>query len=574
LKSPGRKIHLAVTANAVGILVFYVYYRYLNPDPDVSRFWKSGPAANMLYFALAALPFLIFGLISGVRNREVNRILKRSDRQWSQAERSRLLDYLFELPKFYFIYSFSAWVFEGILWGIISWSWDPKQFGSMFLTTAIGCVIAGAVTALIAYIIADRLTRQEVSKLFPGMEELERPVSLSLRTTGVVLICVVGVLPVLVISYLSYVHAQQAMLASDARPLVALKLTNLAMVWLSVFLTAMAAGWITRSISRPLIRMAELVRKVSARDFSDHIPIVTDDEIGYVSSGLNLMVKELSVLYQSLERKVQERTAELNVALRDLELTNEKIVDSIAYSKRIQRSLMPDIVRIHRFLPQSFFVWIPRDVVGGDIFFAESLAGEMVVVVIDCTGHGIPGALMTMVAASELRRIIHDEDCRNPAEILRRLNVNIKRLLHQDLDSTLSNDGLDASVCVVAPLEKRLTFAGARQDLIYISNSEAITVKGNRHSIGYKKSDPDYEFSNHRIDMRENDVFYLYTDGVIDQFGGDRRLPFGHSRFRRLLREAQSLPLQQQPAYILSAFHAFRGDHEVQDDITIVGFKL
>ncbi len=208
---------------------------------------------------------------------------------------------------------------------------------------------------------------------------------------------------------------------------------------------------------------------------------------------------------------------------------------SIEYAHRIQNSLLPNIVAVKQFLPQSFFYWKPRDIVGGDIYYVESFENGFLAAVVDCTGHGVPGALMTMMASSGLRRITIDEGCLNPADILSRLNSIIKTSLQQDTEHVSSDDGLDDSICFVSTADKTLTYAGARLPFVYIKNSEIVMVKGDRQSIGYKKSGLDFKFTNHDIDIQDEMVFYLYTDGIVDQLGSEKRIPFGNKRFSNLL---------------------------------------
>ena len=208
--TPGRKIHLAALANIAGIVVFYAYYLWLNPDPDVGRFWRSNQSANILFVVLAALPFILTTLITRPQNRWMKETVQKGRKNWSQEDISGMLDYLFMQPKTYFLFSFFAWAFEGALWGLIIWLKGEKPFGESFLITFLGSIAAGSVAALIAFIIADKITRQVVFEMFPHLDSLDRPVNLSLRTTGLIMLCVVGVMPVLILSYVSYFHAEQA----------------------------------------------------------------------------------------------------------------------------------------------------------------------------------------------------------------------------------------------------------------------------------------------------------------------------------------------------------------------------
>ena len=289
-------------------------------------------------------------------------------------------------------------------------------------------------------------------------------------------------------------------------------------------------------------------------------------------------VKEYS---QTLEVKVAERTEELNQrnqqlneALIEVEQSNRKIMDSIRYAKRIQSSLLPSPEQLDSILPDNLLIWMPRDVVGGDIYYAEQFASGTIVAVVDCTGHGVPGAFMTMLALSGIKKITTDEGCLDPAEILKRLNMNLKSLLHQDSDQALSDDGLDASICFVDNRKQTLTFAGARQSLICLNHDQLSRIKGDRHSVGYKMSDLNYEFTNHQVEIKKGMSFYLLTDGLIDQLGGENKFSFGSKRFTELLVESRDSPLAAQKERILQKFSEYKQDNEIQDDITVLGFSM
>ena len=299
--------------------------------------------------------------------------------------------------------------------------------------------------------------------------------------------------------------------------------------------------------------------------------------------------RELSLAYHRLE----QTEVELKRAKEAAEDANRKIMSSIQYAKSIQYSLLPDMEEINVRLPDSFFLWMPRDIVGGDIFFADFFDDGFIIAVVDCTGHGIPGAFMTMIASSGLKQIIRNEGCRNPGEILKRLNFMVKTLLRQDTAHTLSDDGLDAAVVSVRypaedslpkgksehssgglpdTAEYSLTFSGARLSFLYICNGELFLVKGDRQSIGYKRSDLNFNFNNHSITLGKGASCYMFTDGFQDQMGGERRLRFGSKKFRHLLGKIARLPFEQQRSALLRAFDAYKGENERQDDVTVLGF--
>ena len=281
---------------------------------------------------------------------------------------------------------------------------------------------------------------------------------------------------------------------------------------------------------------------------------------------------ENSLLYNNLEQKVAERTYELQIAKETAEEANKAIMESIQYAKLIQSSLLPNLDQVKTYLPNSFFLWKPRDVVGGDMLYAESVAEGFIVAVIDCTGHGVPGAFMTMIASSNLKRIIREESCHNPAEILKRLNFSVKTSLQQDTEYALSDDGLDAAICFVKPHEKCLIFAGAKMPLYHIHNDKLRVIKGDKQSLGYKKSDLNFTFTNHTVKIEEGMSCYLSTDGFLDQLGGPKRFPFGNKRFKKLLLENCHAAFDKQFEQLLEAFNEYKGDNERQDDVTVVGF--
>jgi len=266
------------------------------------------------------------------------------------------------------------------------------------------------------------------------------------------------------------------------------------------------------------------------------------------------------------------------------EAANKKIMESINYAKLIQRSLLANIDVVKSYLPNSFFIWEPRDIVGGDIFFTESFEDGFIVAVIDCTGHGVPGAFMTMIAISALRRIIRDDGCHDPAKILKRLNFIVKTTLHQDKAYAISDDGLDIGICF-AEIGSRnqkpyfpqksgfptLTFAGAKMPLYCVDKGQVCVIKGDKKSIGYKCSDPDFSFTNHTVTIQKGICFYMATDGFADQLDiGDRR--FGSRRLRNLLKEIAHLPFEKQREMIMEAFEAHKGNRQRQDDVTVAGF--
>lgn len=278
--------------------------------------------------------------------------------------------------------------------------------------------------------------------------------------------------------------------------------------------------------------------------------------------------KELEQAKIQLQNAKEKAEKECRIS----EEVNKKIMESIQYATIIQKSMLPNLDEVRYYLPDSFFLWQPRDIVGGDIFHAEYLEEGIVIAVIDCTGHGVPGAFMTMIASSAMRRITRTEKCHDPAEILKWLNFIIKTSLQQDTEYALSDDGLDAAICFAKPQNKIMTFAGAHLPLYYTYNREINVIKGDRQSIGYKRSDLSFNYTNHSIKLEKGMSFYLASDGFTDQLGGERELRFGTRRFKQLLLKIAFLPFEKQKDTLLQAFNEYKGNYENIDDVTIAGF--
>lgn len=271
-------------------------------------------------------------------------------------------------------------------------------------------------------------------------------------------------------------------------------------------------------------------------------------------------------LSRELERKVNERTHELNEK-------NIKIMDSIEYAKMIQESILPSDEELQKVLKEHFIIWKPRDIVGGDFYWMRKLENGFIFAVGDCTGHGVPGALMTMAVNSALNYIVN-EVCRdNPALILKGLDRFLKQTLHRKNQEKSLNDGLDIGILFVGS-DNRAVFSGAKIQL-YIGKSPKLEIiKGDCKSIGYRDYGIEYEFTNHEVDITGDEVLYMTTDGYIDQNGGERNYSFGRKKFEELIERNTFLSLSKQKQIFESELAAYMGNEVQRDDITIAALKL
>jgi serine phosphatase RsbU (regulator of sigma subunit) len=292
--------------------------------------------------------------------------------------------------------------------------------------------------------------------------------------------------------------------------------------------------------------------------------------IGYMCSIVQKQHKEL----KQSQVKLKTTFSELETTHAILESFNQWMMESLHYAEMIQRSLLPGLDRMKTESPDSLIIWMPKDIVGGDIFYTYTHPEKTVIALMDCTGHGVPGAFLTMIVYTEIRKIILDQGCHDPAEILKRLNRSMKNVLHKNGDKQMVDDGLDAAVIEVSHNDQSIRFAGAHIPLFYIKNDVVTMIKGDKQSIGYFNSDENHTFTNHKVSFPDHGWIYLKTDGFTDQMGGEKRLRFGTNRFEKLIASTYKESFTVQRNEILKTLFAHQGANEQMDDITVIGFKV
>ncbi len=218
--------------------------------------------------------------------------------------------------------------------------------------------------------------------------------------------------------------------------------------------------------------------------------------------------------------------------------------------------------------------------VGGDIYFFEELRGEdeCLMMVIDCTGHGVAGAFVTMlvkaIERSIVARIINSDEVVSPAKLLSVFNTSMKNILKQDNKTSISNAGFDGQIMYYNKKDKIIKLASARNEFYYFQDDELHTLKGDRKSVGYKDVAMDFEYTEHTIDVQKDTTIYLLSDGYTDQLGGEKYLPFGKKRFKKLLQNIHKETMADQQEIFLYTMQDYRGEEEINDDTTIVGIKI
>eukprot|EP01035_Chromulina_nebulosa_P024548 gene24547-31968_t len=290
---------------------------------------------------------------------------------------------------------------------------------------------------------------------------------------------------------------------------------------------------------------------------SDGFIITRDGEFAGVGNGLQLM----------------RLVADLQVS------RNRQIMHSIEYASVIQRStLRSSLDALSRACPEAHLVWEPRDVVGGDFYQFSTAADGWFATVADCTGHGVPGAFMTLIASTNLNQAIEQHGPRDPALLLGNVNRSIKHMLGQmdGQDATPgSDDGMDAACFWFEPAHGRLVFAGARLSLFLLRpGADAVElVEGQRKGVGYMDTEFDFGWTNQELHLPQGSLVFVSTDGLIDQVGGPRAIALGKRRVRELLLEQRGRTAAQVNQAVLDALRAWQGEHHRRDDLTFFCFR-
>jgi serine phosphatase RsbU (regulator of sigma subunit)/ABC-type amino acid transport substrate-binding protein len=283
--------------------------------------------------------------------------------------------------------------------------------------------------------------------------------------------------------------------------------------------------------------------------------------------------KEIQGLNEGLERKVQERTAEVVAQKEEIEKINKHMKDSITYARKIQEAMLPEDTRIVQHLPQHFILAMPRDIVSGDFYwFSHNHEKSLSFIsVADCTGHGVPGAFMSMLGKSSLDYIMHEQSVETSDIILNELQLAVYRALGKN-----AKDGMDIAICGFDMANMKLHFAGAQGDLFMIRNQELTVIKGDKAPIGgdTKHYSEERKHKLHTVEMQKGDIFYMTSDGYIDQFGGPENFKFGSKRFRDILLEIHQKDLQAQSDRLRTEHNTWRDKQKQLDDILVIGVRI
>lgn len=293
-----------------------------------------------------------------------------------------------------------------------------------------------------------------------------------------------------------------------------------------------------------------------------------------VYSFIHYRTAQLAKEKKILEEKVTERTIELKDANDQLSVAFQDIKDSINYAKKIQDAILPLDEEIRTALPDSFVLFKPRDVVSGDFYWFNKKEDKIFIAAVDCTGHGVPGAFMSMIGSSLLNEILSKKGPHDAASILKKLHQGVRKSLKQDRDSYESKDGMDLALSIYDPINNTVQYSGAKRPLFFFRNGEFQEIKADKQSIGGLEMEDNYTFTNHNFELQKGDTFYMFTDGYVDQFGGEHEKKFSTKRFKDTLLGIQADPLKLQGNQLNQIIENWKMNTEQIDDILVIGIRF
>ena len=266
------------------------------------------------------------------------------------------------------------------------------------------------------------------------------------------------------------------------------------------------------------------------------------------------------------ERKLKET---------ELRHQTEELLESLRYAKRIQRTILPSKEAFDEFFEDHIEIFKPKDVVSGDFYFFAKTFSRVYVAAVDCTGHGVPGAFMSLIGYNILNNIVNNMGIHQPGPILSELHRQVRAMLKQDDEESKSRDGMDVCLVAIDIYGSEVQYAGAFRPLFWLHKGELIEVKGDKHSIGGEQLELDRTFTNHLLETAPGDILYLFTDGITDQFGGPDQKKFSTKRLKEFINQHKDESLSKQKAKFNNVlWRDWKEDGEQTDDATFIAIKL
>ncbi len=294
---------------------------------------------------------------------------------------------------------------------------------------------------------------------------------------------------------------------------------------------------------------------------------------------INYRIRNYRKAYKALNEKANDKK-KIEIQKESLSRIHQSLTDSISYAKRIQEAMIPSEEMVKQILPESFIYFRPKDIVSGDFYWAYRANNKVFIAAVDCTGHGVPGAFMSIIGYDLLKKIVEIQEEHCPARILNSLSQEVANTFQKNgqdgaLNKQSVTDGMDIALVMLDEDKQVLQFAGAMNPIYIIRDNEIMTFKGDRFPIGYSDDTREMSYTRQEIPVYSNDVIYLFSDGFADQFGGPEGKKFKYRRFRHLLLNIHKLPIDDQKAILHQKMEEWMGtEYEQVDDILLMGFRL
>lgn len=342
---------------------------------------------------------------------------------------------------------------------------------------------------------------------------------------------------------------------------------------------ALASWFISRRIVAPLRELTTDAQEIAKGNFNVEIIHSSKDEIGVLAvsfrkmqQSIRKLVGDLQESNRTLESKVMERTQEIHRQKEMVEEKNREMRDSINYALRLQNALMPPFSGLRAKFADAFLVFKPKDVISGDFYWMEEFGNEVLVAVADCTGHGVPGALVSVVGANSLNRCIKEFKLQEPAAILDKLSELVVETFENEHHEV--SDGMDISLVKINRDTLEIEWAGANNGLWVVRKNSTLLeeIRPDKQPIGsYSYRKP---FTNHKVQLEKDDCIYMFSDGYSDQFGGPKGKKLKYKVFQQMVESFRDKPLEEQGRLLDEHFENWRGELEQIDDVCVIGIKL
>ncbi|MBN8697429.1 MAG: tetratricopeptide repeat protein [Bacteroidetes bacterium] len=288
----------------------------------------------------------------------------------------------------------------------------------------------------------------------------------------------------------------------------------------------------------------------------------------------NQVKQKANLALAEKNKNIEEQKEQIELQHAQLEHKNKEITDSIKYAKNLQLAILPPDNQVKALLPDSFVLYKPKDIVSGDFYWVEEWGNSVMVAAADCTGHGVPGAFMSIVGNNLLQQAVNVFGLTRPALILNNVNKNISRMLHQTEDASSVKDGMDVALLSIEKGTRKIQFAGAYNPMWILSNGQITEIAADKHPVGAFVGEELKQFTNHELELNKGDIVYVFTDGYADQFGGPKGKKFKYSQLKEILLANAHLSMQEQKEKLNEIIESWKGNLEQIDDILIIGIKL